>query len=124
MITDAFYEEFEHYRAEVAPPRAGITGTVLGPDGAPLEGVSVRIRDISESGFRPATTREDGSFRWVLEGSTYELSLVFGLCSIPWFSSDGPVEMTTTTRGVLELRGGSVVDLVMVSSVQLSEACP
>ena len=70
MTTTSFYAAFEEYRREVLPTPHRIRGTVVGPNGEPLEGIRVGIwesnpepgQGISVTGYDSRATGEDGVF--------------------------------------------------------------
>ena len=79
----SFHDAFERHRQEVAPPFAWIVaGTVVGPDGMPVEGIEVHITVRIEG--RPwsagkTETDSQGEFESSAPGSAYTLGF-FVLC--------------------------------------------
>lgn len=126
MTTDAFYEDFASYRAEVAPRKARVEVVVLGPSGAPLEGITRAARRVSDGRMAtPITTNAEGRlYRWWPDAGSYDLSFSAGDCSVPWTSDSDKVTMTGPHTARLELAPGDVEDLVIVLAIPLSEACP
>ena len=102
---------------------ARIEGVVLGPEGVPVEGVTVRIRDVSDGGSRSAVTREDGKFEWALGTGSYELSLSTGGCTLEWTSTDGRLESTSPERASVVLDAAGLTGLVLHLSEALSAQC-
>ena len=126
MTTDAFYEDFASYRAEVAPRKARVEVVVLGPSGAPLEGITRAARRVSDGRMEtPITTNAEGRlYRWWPDAGSYDLSFSAGDCPVPWTSDSDKVTMTDAHNARLELAPGDVEDLVIVVAAPLSEACP
>lgn len=62
VTDDAFYESFEAYRFEVAPRLFYFRGTVFGPGGAPVEGLTLLAKREGEDFSWEARTRADGAF--------------------------------------------------------------
>ncbi len=83
ISVDAFGDSFERHRREVAPPFAWIVaGTVVGPNGMPVEGIEVHITVRIEG--RPwsagmTETDSQGEFESSAPGSAYTLGF-FVLC--------------------------------------------
>jgi hypothetical protein len=80
MSVDDFYEAFEAYRAEVAPPRQHVRGTVLGPDGEPLTGWQFSVEAFPSGAGRQGLIgvggpSGDGTFTLRLVPGTYDLSI-------------------------------------------------
>ena len=125
MTTDAFYEDFASYRAEVAPRKADFNVVVLGPSGDPLEGITIRIRRVSDGGTWLALTNAEGSFSFLrADAGSYDLAFSAGGCPVPWTSDSSKVTMTGAHTARLELAPGDVEDFVAVLTIPLSEACP
>ena len=79
MSLAAFNSEFEAHRADVARPfEWRVAGTVLGDDGAPIEGVhvyaAVRIEDEAWGAGRGETDQE-GAFEFPAPGSGYTIAI-------------------------------------------------
>lgn len=62
VTTDDFYASFDAYRLDVAPRLLFFRGVVLGPDGAPVEGLTVTAIRPSDVISWMDTTDEHGSF--------------------------------------------------------------
>ena len=79
----SFHDAFERHRQEVAPPFAWrVAGTVVGPDGMPVEAVEVHIGVRIEGRLRSAASTEtdsQGEFELSAPGSGYVLGL-FAQC--------------------------------------------
>ena len=77
IAPDAFYADFEAYRARVAPPFVlhGLRGVVLDPGGAPLAAAWVGASRGEPSWEHTATTAADGSFALRVRDGRYGLTL-------------------------------------------------
>ena len=72
-----FYTAFETHRADVAPPLPQIRGVVLDPDGEPLEGVGLWIRQHVSGAYRQfASTAADGTFKFAVADDTYRIQIM------------------------------------------------
>ena len=73
----SFHDAFERHRQEVAPPFAWrVAGTVVGPDGMPVEAMAVHIGVRIEGELRSAANTEtdsQGEFEFSAPGSGYVL---------------------------------------------------
>ena len=97
-----FFEEFETYRAEVAPPIYRISGNFVDSSGQPLRGIGVAIhspdgeREASAGGlYGPASFEVE-----VAEGS-YHLSLSVGRCHLGWYGPNGRIVRTQEDAGLV-----------------------
>ena len=77
IAPDAFYADFEAYRARVAPPFVlhGLRGVVLDPGGAPLAAAWVGASRGEPDWEHTATTAADGSFALRVRDGRYGLTL-------------------------------------------------
>jgi len=102
MTTESFYAAFEKHREDVFPTPSRIQGTVVGPDGEPLEGIWVEIweRGVTlgtgtpRPGFASAQTGEDGGFEVRRLDASYGLVLYVSLGGgkqkqLGWYNGDG-----------------------------------
>ena len=77
IAPDAFYADFEAYRARVAPPfvQHGLRGVVLDPGGAPLAAAWVGASRGEPDWEHTATTAADGAFALRVRDGRYGLTL-------------------------------------------------
>ena len=101
-----------------------VEGVVLGPGGAPVEGITITVADVSDGESRSALTREDGKFEWTLESGSYELSLSSEDCSLDWSTLGNKLEKITGSRARLELDDTAPTGLVILLAALPSELCP
>ena len=99
-------------------------GVVLGADGAPQEGVTVRIRDETTGGFRSARTNDEGSFDIALEEGAYDLSLWLSGCLLDWSSSDPRLETVDARTARFAVPGITTGSLVLELPEPATEQCP
>ena len=118
-----FYEQFETYRAKVAPPFPRIGGIVLGPDGAPQERVTVRADSRSGAGSSSRFTNAEGRFEWGVEAGVHDLSLSAEGCALEWSSPDERLEPTDAGRATFVLDADGLMELVLNLSAATSEQC-
>ena len=118
-----FYEQFETYRAKVAPPYPRIGGIVLGPDGAPQERVTVRVDSRSGAGSSSRFTDVEGRFEWGVEAGAHDLSLSAEGCALEWSSPDERLEPTDAGRATFVLDADGLMELVLNLSAATSEQC-
>ena len=130
LDVDQFYRTFETHRAHTFPPYGRIIGTVLGPDGEPLEDVYARAL----SGINSMTwvsTQQDGSFRISVEPGSYTVSFTDippYYCHLGWY--DGDRELTSRKEEAVLVTAG-IVDVSRIA-IQLpatpaeltDELCP
>ncbi len=139
LSVSEFYEEFEAYRAEVAPPLYRISGEIRDYSGSFLNGVNVTVYDRDgESLVLDNTIHWPGKFDLDVPEGSYLLSFSAGKCHIGWYGQGGRVvssperaePVTTSVRGTnLEVRvrtlcqrmEGSVrdTDLTVVEGVRV-----
>ena len=116
LTAAAFYEGFENHRAEVAPPHSRIGGVVLGPAGAPAEGITVRVRDAGTGNGFHTKTDADGVFEWRPDTGSYFISLSLGACTLEWSTLDSRLTLAGADRAsfVVERDGltGVVLNLI------------
>ena len=116
LTAAAFYEGFENHRAEVAPPHSRIGGVVLGPAGAPAEGITVRVRDAGTGNGFHTKTDADGAFEWRPDTGSYFISLSLGACTLEWSTLDSRLTLAGADRAsfVVERDGltGVVLNLI------------
>ncbi len=108
ITVDAFYESFEPYRLEIAPRHLYFRGTVLGPDGAPVQGLFVTPMREGEFFFWRDTTDADGTFDVIAESFLTTGATVWGDDGQPILSNDEtPVvlELRTNTCEILGYMG-------------------
>lgn len=99
VTTDDSYASFEPYRLEVAPRLLYFRGTVLGPGGAPIEGLMVSAKRPGDIFSWMDTTDAHGAFN--VPAETYAIA---GEA----FDEDGqPMEFNEEAPVVLELRTGN-----------------
>ena len=118
-----FYEQFETYRAKVAPPFPRVGGIVLGPDGAPQERVTVRVDSRSGAGSSSRFTDAEGRFEWGVEAGAHDLSLSAEGCALEWSSPDERLKPTDAERASLVLDADGLMELVLNLSAATSEQC-
>ena len=99
-------------------------GAVLGSDGSPQEGVTVRIRDEATGGFRSARTNDEGSFDIALEEGAYDLSLWLSGCLLDWSSSDPRLETVDARTARFAVPGITTGSLVLELPEPATEQCP
>ena len=114
LSVSEFYEEFEAYRAEVAPPLYRISGEIRAYSGNLLDGVKVAVYDRDgETLVLESTYHWDGEFALEVPEGSYLLSFSAGDCHIGWYGRLGRVvssakqaePVTTSVRGTdLEVR--------------------
>ena len=119
-----FYVAFATHRAEVAPPLPQIRGVVLDPDGEPLEGVGLWIRQHVSGAYRQfASTAADGMFKFSVADDTYRIQImeirdgdwvIFG-------HHGGPDGFSTSSISVIVVDGDDVTDIVVQLPAPLSE---
>ena len=119
-----FYTAFETHRADVAPPLPQIRGVVLDPDGEPLEGVGLWIRQHVSGAYRQfAATAADGTFKFAVADDTYRIQImeirdgdwvIFG-------HYGGPDGFSTSNIRVIVVDGADVTDIVIQLPAPLSE---
>ena len=100
-----------------------LEGVVLGPDGAPQEGLIVRVHNQSAAGSSARFTNQEGYFEWTLESGSYEFELSIGGCSLEWSSTNGRLEPTSAERARFLLDAAGLTGLVLHLSEALSEQC-
>ncbi len=87
-----FYEEFEAYRAKVAPPIYRITGTFVDSSGRELPGISVRAHSIDgEAGGAGRGSLASAAFDVEVPQGSYLLSFSVGRCQVGWYGRDGRI---------------------------------
>ena len=120
-----FYERFQDYRHESAPPFPRVSGVVLGPHGHPAEGITVLYRDraVRELYTFIAWTDAEGEFEGAVGDGSYRLSLEFDDCPLKWSSTDSRLEPLTKDTARLEVDEDGLEGLVFVLSVPPSEQC-
>ena len=101
-----------------------VEGVVLGPGGAPVEGITITVADVSDGESRSALTREDGKFEWTLESGSYELWLSSEDCSLDWSTLGNKLEKITGSRARLSLKDSAPTGLVIFLAALPSELCP
>ncbi len=101
-----------------------VAGVVLGPGGAPVEGITITVADVSDGESRSAVTREDGKFEWTLESGSYELSLSSEDCSLDWSTLGNKLEKITGSRARLSLKDSAPTGLFIFLAALPSELCP
>ena len=123
LMVDAFYADFEAWRAEAVPLPSYYSGRVVGPDGNPVEGVVVQaLRSVGGSmesiGSAPFSWRdrseEDGTFRMPAEPGLAVLVVGTDTCGEIAFLS----EVGGLTRDPGEARR-HVIDLEGVSGIEV-----
>ena len=112
-----------HLSEALAEQCARIEGVVLGPDGAPQEGLVVRVHNQSAAGSSARFTNQEGYFEWTLESGSYELELSIGGCLLEWSSTNGRLEPTSAERARFLLDAAGLTGLVLHLSEALSEQC-
>ncbi len=125
LDTDQFYSMFEDHRARNFPPYGRIIGTVLGPNGEPLENVYVSVH----SGLNRVAwlTQPDGTFRLSVEPGSYTVSFADHLapeCYFGWY--DGDSELTARgEEAVLVTAGDADIESINIRlSATPAELCP
>ena len=117
MSVEDFHEEFEAYRAEVAPPYVlhYIRGVVLDPAGNPSEGAWVAANRGEGRWEDTATTGPGGAFELAVRDGSYHLAvdLTTTGCAVPADDRQYPAGMTrvdgTDVTGIeIRLPDGSV----------------
>ncbi len=99
VTVDEFYAAFEPYRIEVAPRLLYFRGTVLGPDAAPIEGLTVTAQRPNDFISWQDTTDEFGAFDVPAE--------TFAIAAEVLDEDGQPVEFNEDAPVVLELRTGN-----------------
>ena len=112
-----------HLSEALAEQCSRIEGVVLGPDGAPQEGLIVRVHNQSAAGSSARFTNQEGYFEWTLESGSYELELSIGGCSLEWSSTNGRLEPTSSERASFEMHAAGLTGLVLHLSEALAEQC-
>ena len=123
MGVDDFYASFVTHRADVAPTHPKLMGAVLTPDGAPLVGATVHVRNVAGGWFRTVATGHSGTFDLVLESGVYDLWLTVDGCPLPWSSSGLPGEAVTARKWRLALAEGALADIVITPSATAADTC-
>ena len=120
-----FYEGFEKYRAEVAPPLPRVEGVVLGPSDVPLADVGVRLAEAVEGGSTVyGVTDDEGRFSvWLPDAASYDLLLFADHCPLEWSSPDARLFGDSTDRGQLEVGADGLADVVLKLPALPSDLC-
>ena len=120
-----FYERFQDYRQEIAPPFPRVSGVVLAPNGHPAEGVTVLYLDLAvrELYTFVAWTDAKGRFEGPVGDGSYRLSLEFDNCPLKWSSTDSRLAPLAEDTSRLEVDEDGLEGLVLVLSVPPSEQC-
>ncbi len=119
-----FYTAFETHRAEVAPPLPQIRGVVLDPDGEPVEGVGLWIRQHVSGAYRQfARTAADGTFKFAVADDTYRIKIMEYRDGdwITFGHHGGPDGFSTSSISVIEVDGADVTDIVIQLPTPLSD---
>ncbi len=125
ITASAFYERFEDYRREIAPPFPRVSGVVVGPQGRPVEGVTLLYRDFAGRDMYTfvAWTDVEGAFEGPVATGSFRLSLEFDDCSLGWSSTDGRIELLGENTARLEVGQAGLEGLVFVLSDPFSQQC-
>ena len=92
LSTSEFYEQFEAYRAEVAPPIYRITGEFVDSSGRELPGINVRAHSLDgEVVGAGGGSLESASFEVEVPEGSYLLSLSVGRCEVGWYGRGGRI---------------------------------
>ncbi len=125
MTTNDFYRSFEVYRAEVAPGRREVQGTLTGPGGDPPRQWDIRIEAYqhgSGSAFDRADatdTRFDGSVLLRLQDGTHDLFLEVrcgpggGFPKLGWHSEEGGVVAEQTLATPIVVAGTDIAGIAI-----------
>ena len=123
LDTVRFYSMFEEHRARTFPPSVWVSGTVLGPDGEPLEHVWARAHSRTNS-MASASTQADGAFGIPVEPGSYTVAFMDLHCHFGWYDGDG--ELTSREEEAVLV----TADIVDVSRIIIrlpatpAEICP
>ena len=130
LDTARFYSMFEEHRARTFPPYEWISGTVLGPEGDPLEHVWARAHSGTNS-MTWASTQADGAFRISVEPGSYTVSFADippHHCHLGWYDGDGELtsrreEAVLATAGTVDV-SRIVIQLPATPAELTAELCP
>ena len=82
VSVDGFYEAFNVYREEIAPPLPHIQGVVLGPDGRSAEGLEVWASRLGSPDAWLDWTGADGAFSVAADSGSIKLFVRHARCGI------------------------------------------
>ncbi len=118
-----FYEGFETFREEGAPPSPLVKGKVLGADGKPVTGIWVNFANVLGGRDLKTKTDAEGNFDVNIRRGSTVLTLLVDLCSLRWSSSDTRIQPVTSASGRIDTNAGAVAGLVLTLLAPPSEQC-
>ena len=118
-----FYEGFETFRAEGAPPLSLVAGTVRGADGKPAAGISVHFANALEGRALATKTDAKGDFDLSVLQRSIVLTLRVDQCALRWSSSDTRIHPVPGSGGRINTEAGAIEGLVLTLLAPPSDQC-
>ena len=117
MTTDEFYAAFDAYSRELFADIPRIEGTVLGPDGQPLQGIGVRAWQGGRTGSTSVETKPGGTFVIRVRDGNYGIQIYPEPTStVPfagWWKDGGGLTRECSETARIVISGADATDLVI-----------